>query len=173
MVTDNAPEQGFPIWSAGAMPVVAAATEVDIGNAAGLRGAIASASADHPVSVVDMSRTQSCDSSGLGVLVMAASRAREAGGELRVVQGGPAVRRIFRVTGVDRMFRLFDSLSEALAAGIADPPPAASMTVQPGPVALELPLVPFLAAGQALPRASRSSLDRGAFPRRAGIAGSG
>jgi anti-sigma B factor antagonist len=69
-----------------------------------------------PVVVVDMSGTEFCDSTGLHVLVRALRQSDEAGGELRLVIGGSALRRILTVTGVDGLFRIYDTLGQALAA---------------------------------------------------------
>jgi anti-sigma B factor antagonist len=110
------PEVSFPVEVAGGVPVVAAPEEIDITNAAGLRAALAQAAAPgNRTLVVDMSRTQFCDSAGLHVLVRAHKRAQANGGELRVVIGGAAVLRIFAVTGIDRLIPSFPSLAQALA----------------------------------------------------------
>jgi anti-sigma B factor antagonist len=69
-----------------------------------------------PVVVADLSGVPFIDSSGLGVLIGALRRAREAGGELRVVSGDDAVVKILRITGLDRVLPLFSSLDEAVGA---------------------------------------------------------
>ena len=56
------------------------------------------------------------DSSGLGVLVGALRRVREAGGDLRVVCGRESVVKIFRITGLDKVFPMFTSLDDARGA---------------------------------------------------------
>jgi anti-sigma B factor antagonist len=68
------------------------------------------------VVVADLSGVPFIDSSGLGVLIGALRRAREAGGELRVVSGDDAVVKILRITGLDRVLPLFSSLDEAVGA---------------------------------------------------------
>ena len=110
------PEVSFPVAVTGGVPVVIAPEEIDITNAAGLRAALLqAAAAGNRTLVVDMSRTQFCDSAGLHVLVRAQKRAQADGGELRVVIGGAAVLRIFAVTGIDRLIPSFPSLAQALA----------------------------------------------------------
>jgi len=42
-------------------------------------------------------------------------RAQADGGELRLVVRAPSVLRVFAVTGVDKVFRMFASLPEAVA----------------------------------------------------------
>jgi len=70
--------------------------------------------------VVDMTRTHACDTAGLHVLVRAHRRALAHGGELRLVAPRPDVRRLFAITGLDRVIRQFASLDEALAHTPAD-----------------------------------------------------
>ena len=60
------PEASFPVERAGGVAVVAAPEEIDITNAAGLRAALLQAAArGNGTLVVDMSRTQFCDSAAL------------------------------------------------------------------------------------------------------------
>ena len=116
------PEASFPVGMAGGVAVVAAPEEIDIGNAAVLRAALLQAAAHgHGTVVVDMSRTQFCDSAGLNVLVRAHKRAQADGGELLLVICGAAVLRIFAVTGIDYLIPRFASLDEALAQTAAIP----------------------------------------------------
>jgi anti-sigma B factor antagonist len=110
------PEGGFPVEVVDGVPVVTAPEEIDITNAAGLRAALlAAAGHGHPMYVVDMSRTQFCDSAGLHVLVAADRRARAEGGQVRLVVGGEAVVRIFALSGIDQVIPNFGSMAEALA----------------------------------------------------------
>lgn len=124
------PEVSFPVEMVGGVPVVAAPEEIDIANAAGLRAALLQAAASgHGTLVVDMSRTQFCDSAGLNVLVRAHKRAQAEGREVLLVITAVVVLRIFAVTGIDHLIPNFPSLQEALAqtpAGSGSPPlPAA------------------------------------------------
>ena len=64
--------------------------------------------------VVDLTRTQFCDTSGLHALVGAHKRAR-AGGDMLLVAPGAGVLRIFAITGLDQVFPSYASLEEALA----------------------------------------------------------
>ena len=66
--------------------------------------------------VVDMSRTQFCDTAGIHALVGAHKRAEAGRGEIRLVTTGAAVLRIFAITGLDSVIPHFASLEEALAA---------------------------------------------------------
>ena len=118
------PDVGFPVEVIGGVPVVAAPEDIDITNAAGLRTALLqAASLGSGTFVVDMSRTQFCDTAGLHALVAAHKQARAAGGQLLLVTHGAAVDRILSITGLDRVIPTFPSLEEALAQTPTDPAP--------------------------------------------------
>ena len=122
----------FPVEVVSGVPVVTAPEEIDITNAAGLRAALLEAAAHGSRTlVVDMARTQFCDSAGLHVLVRAHKQARADGGELLLVICAAAVLRIFAVTGIDYLIPNFPDLDQALA-----PAPAApGFTSPPGTLA--------------------------------------
>ena len=103
-----------------AVPVVTAPEEIDITTAYRLRADLAAAAREHATVIVDMTRTQTCDTAGLHVLVRAHRRALAQGGELWLVISGPEVRRLFAITGLDRVIRHFASLDEALVQTRAD-----------------------------------------------------
>jgi anti-sigma B factor antagonist len=58
--------------------------------------------------VIDMSRVEFCDSTGMNVLLSCLRRARERGGELEIAAPKPAVRKILQVTGLDSVFTLVE-----------------------------------------------------------------
>jgi anti-sigma B factor antagonist len=110
------PDVRFPVAVSEGVPVVAAPEEIDVTNAEGLRAALCEAAArGHLRFVVDMTRTQFCDSAGLHALVAAHKQARDRGGEVLLVRPGAHVLRIFALTGLDRVIPSFTSLDEALA----------------------------------------------------------
>jgi anti-sigma B factor antagonist len=110
------PDDGFLVEVVGGAPVVVAPEEIDITNAEALESALltAAASAPGPL-VVDMTRTQFCDSSGPHALAAAHRRAEAEGREVLLVVPSALVQRIFALTGVDRMIPSFTSLADALA----------------------------------------------------------
>lgn len=63
--------------------------------------------------VVDLENLGFIDSSGLGVLVSALRRVKERGGTLRLVCTKESILKIFRITGLDKVFPLFTSAEEA------------------------------------------------------------
>src|SRR6201987_1207996 len=110
------PEDRFPVEVMGGVPVVATPEEIDITNAEELRSALLTAAANgNRTLVVDMTRTQFCDSSGLHTLIAAHKRAGAAGREVLLVIPGAAVLRVFALTAMDRGIPNFTSLAEALA----------------------------------------------------------
>jgi anti-sigma B factor antagonist len=110
-------DPGFPVSVRDGLAVVTTPEEIDISNANSFREALTSATASgRPVIVVDMSGTEFCDSTGLNVLIRALGQAADVGGELRLVIGGTALRRILTVTGVAGMFRVYETLGQALDA---------------------------------------------------------
>jgi anti-sigma B factor antagonist len=125
------PDPSFPVELVDGVPVVSAPEEIDITNAGGLRAVLLqAASHGNGTLVVDMSRTQFCDSAALNVLVRAHKQAQAEGRQVLLVIAAVTVLRIFAVTGIDHLIPNFPSLEEALAqtpAGSGPPPsPAAA-----------------------------------------------
>ena len=110
------PDDRFPIEVVEGVPVLAAPEEIDITNAEALRTALLKAATNgHRTLVVDMTRTQFCDASGLHALAAAQKRTQAEGRELLLVIPGTAVLRVFALIGMDRVIPNFTSLAEALA----------------------------------------------------------
>jgi anti-sigma B factor antagonist len=65
--------------------------------------------------VLDLAGTTFIDSTGLGVLIRGVERLRVNDGSLAVVSLDPNLTKIFEVTGLDRVFAIYDSREEALA----------------------------------------------------------
>lgn len=63
--------------------------------------------------VIDLEQVGFIDSSGLGVLVSALRRARERDGSVRVVCTRENILKIFRITGLDKVFPIFADKAEA------------------------------------------------------------
>ena len=110
------PDYTFAVEVIQGVPVVAAPEEIDITNAEQLRSAVLAAAANGDGTlVVDLTRTQFCDSSGLHTLIAAHKRAGAEDREVVLVIPRTAVLRVFALTGLDRMIPNFASLAEALA----------------------------------------------------------
>src|SRR5213080_2775492 len=65
--------------------------------------------------VVDMSAVDFLDSTGLGVLVGGLKRVKSNDGELRLVVSQDRIMKIFDITGLAKVFPIFDTTDEALA----------------------------------------------------------
>ncbi|MET8173342.1 STAS domain-containing protein [Streptomyces clavifer] len=64
--------------------------------------------------VVDCSRLEFCDSTGLNVLLGARLKAEAAGGAVHLAGMLPVVARVFEITGADAVFTVHASLEDAL-----------------------------------------------------------
>lgn len=123
-LSEGAPALGFSVGSVGGLAVVTPPAEIDLANAWRLREALESAGPEDATVVVDMTANRFCDSSGISVLIRAHKRAQAGGGEILLVMGGATMQRVFKVTDLDRVFRIFDNLGEATAAGAPGSGPA-------------------------------------------------
>ncbi len=96
--------------------LLAVSGELDLFAVPELKGMIADAlEGDTLDLIVDLTRTDFIDSSGLAALILAMKRARSRGGHLVVVDGGGAVAATFRVAGVDQIITIVASREAALA----------------------------------------------------------
>ncbi len=65
--------------------------------------------------VVDLSATESMDSSGLGALISGLKTARQAGGDLRIAAAGPQVEAVLDLTNLRRVLRPRPDVASAFA----------------------------------------------------------
>jgi anti-sigma B factor antagonist len=101
----------------GDVTVVNVAGEVDVYTAAQLRAALdEEVAAGHVELVVDLDEVTFLDSTGLGVLVGRLKLVRNHSGWLRLVCSNERILRVFRITGLDKVFGIHASVDEALAA---------------------------------------------------------
>ncbi|MEV6122004.1 STAS domain-containing protein [Streptomyces sp. NPDC052077] len=70
--------------------------------------------------VVDCSRLEFCDSTGLNVLLGARLKAEAAGGGVHLVGMQPVVARVFEITGAEAVFTVHDTLEAALSGESGD-----------------------------------------------------
>ena len=66
--------------------------------------------------VVDLSRVEFLDSTGLGVLVGGLKRVRAHEGSLRLVCTQERILKIFRITGLTKVFPISDTVEQAVTA---------------------------------------------------------
>jgi len=97
--------------------VVAVGGEIDVYTAPKLRDKITELVADGSYHlVVDMSAVEFLDSTGLGVLVGGLKKVRTHDGSLELVCNQDRLLKIFRITGLAKVFVIHESADAALAA---------------------------------------------------------
>jgi anti-sigma B factor antagonist len=95
------------------VPVITVVGEIDVATAPQLRESLHRVIARGQSTVVlDMLAVTFLDSTALGVLVGGLKRCRELGGELHVVVADARIRKIFEITGLDKVFPLATTLTE-------------------------------------------------------------
>lgn len=95
---------------------IAVTGEIDVYTSPQLKQSLVAALDEGCVDVVvDLEGVSFIDSSGLGVLVSGLRRVKERGGSMRIVCTREQVLKIFRITGLDKVFPIFSSLEEAQA----------------------------------------------------------
>jgi anti-sigma B factor antagonist len=94
--------------------VVSTAGEIDLWSADLLREALHDADQPNPeILVVDLREATFLDSTGLGVLAGALRRQRERGNYLALVVSQGSISKVLAITGMDRVFPIFDSPEDA------------------------------------------------------------
>jgi anti-sigma B factor antagonist len=89
---------------------------LDVATSPSLRAALLErAEHDHHEIIVDLSRLEFLDSTGLGALIGARKRAAEHGGSLRLVAHEGQILRLLRITGLLDVFAVYPSVEAALA----------------------------------------------------------
>jgi anti-sigma B factor antagonist len=96
--------------------IVSAGGEIDMHSSAGLEKALTAAFQSSSVIIVDLTHVTFVDSSALGMLIGARSRAEQSGGSISLVRPPLIVRKLLIGTQLQQTFAAFDSLDDALAA---------------------------------------------------------
>ena len=103
--------------SEGDRTVVEVGGEIDVYTAPRLREQLVDLVADGKYHlIVDMERVDFLDSTGLGVLVGGLKRVRAHDGSLRLVCTQERILKIFRITGLTKVFPIHSSIDEAVNA---------------------------------------------------------
>ena len=66
--------------------------------------------------IINLEKVRYIDSTGLGVLIGGLKRVREHGGSVNLVCSNPQIRRIFDITGLVKIFGIFDDEEAAMKA---------------------------------------------------------
>ena len=100
----------------GGRTIIEVGGEIDVYTAPKLRDQIIELVGDGNYHlVVDMEKVDFLDSTGLGVLVGGLKRVRAHDGSLRLVCTQERILKIFRITGLTKVFAIHGSQAEALA----------------------------------------------------------
>ncbi len=91
---------------------------LDIATSPTVRASLleASASGDHRI-IVDLANVDFLDSTGLGALIGAQRRAKEFDGEVRLVVKEGQIVRLLRITGLLKVFAVYNTLEDAVNDG--------------------------------------------------------
>lgn len=65
--------------------------------------------------IVDLTSVEYLDSTALGVLIGGLKRLRERSGTLDLICPNPRIKRIFEITGLDKIFDIFATEADAMA----------------------------------------------------------
>ncbi|MGH9021697.1 MAG: STAS domain-containing protein [Acidimicrobiia bacterium] len=96
--------------------VLAVIGEVDLSNGPRLREAIIDlVNRGERRIVVDLTGVEFLDSTGLGILVGGLKRVRSHDGNFALVCSRARILKVFEITGLDRVFAIFDSVEAATA----------------------------------------------------------
>ena len=88
---------------------------LDLATAPSVRAALIGAASEgnHEI-IVDLTKLEFLDSTGLGALIGAHRRALENGGKVRLVVGEGQIYRLLNITGLIRVFPVYHTLDDAL-----------------------------------------------------------
>ncbi|HET6753620.1 MAG TPA: STAS domain-containing protein [Jiangellaceae bacterium] len=101
----------------GGRTIVEAVGEIDVYTAPKLREQLTElVDAGRRDIIVDMRKVEFLDSTGLGVLVGGLKRVSQHGGSLRLVCTQERILKIFRITGLTKVFAIYGDVATAVAA---------------------------------------------------------
>jgi anti-sigma B factor antagonist len=99
------------------LTVIAVGGEIDVYTAPKLRERLIGLVEDGSYQlIVDMEDVEFLDSTGLGVLVGGLKRVRAQDGWIDLVCTQSRILRIFRITGLNKVFAIYDTVTDAVAA---------------------------------------------------------
>lgn len=106
----------------GDFTVIRLVGDVDVSAAGRLRDALSRLITEPAEKVlVDLTEVPFIDSTGLGVLVARLKQQRLEGGDVALVIPSERLLRNFRITGLDRVFRIYPTIAEAVADDTTNP----------------------------------------------------
>jgi len=93
--------------------VVSVHGDLDMATAPALRQCVSTLHMVRPLLIIDLCGVGFLDSTGLGVIIGVLKRLRTADGELRIVADGVRVRRVFEITDLTKVFKLYKTPEDA------------------------------------------------------------
>lgn len=106
---------GLAVDRVGDVAVLDVDGEVDVASAPALREALIQLVSEEQYEIiVDLQDVGFLDSTGLGVLVGGLKRVRVHGGRFSLVCNQDRILKIFRITGLTKVFEIYDSVDAAL-----------------------------------------------------------
>lgn len=98
----------------GAVPVIDLSGEVDAYTSARFRETMVDLIETGAASlIVSMMKVEYIDSSGLGALVGGLKRSTERGGRIVIVCDNPQIRKVFEITGLEKVFPIYEVEADA------------------------------------------------------------
>lgn len=99
----------------GSVPIIDLSGEVDAYTSARFREAMVDLIETGAANlIVSMMKVEYIDSSGLGALVGGLKRSTERGGRILIVCDNPQIRKVFEITGLEKVFPLYDVEADAV-----------------------------------------------------------
>ncbi len=99
------------------IPVIELSGEVDAYTSARFREIMLDIiDSDGANLVINMTDVEYIDSSGLGALVGGLKRVSERDGKIVIVCDKPQVKKVFEITGLEKVFPIYDSVEDAVSA---------------------------------------------------------
>ena len=98
------------------VPLIELEGEVDVYTAPHLKQQMITLLEEgHVEMVVDLTKVEYLDSTALGVLIGGLKRVRERDGNLQLICPSPRIRRVFEITGLDKIFDIYNTEEETVA----------------------------------------------------------
>ncbi|MCE5314349.1 MAG: STAS domain-containing protein [Armatimonadota bacterium] len=96
------------------LPIIELEGEVDVYTAPQLKQQIINILESNAKElVVDLTKVDYLDSTALGVLIGGLKRMREVDGNMVLICPNPRIRRVFEITGLDKIFDIYNSEEDA------------------------------------------------------------
>ncbi|NLN77067.1 MAG: STAS domain-containing protein [Armatimonadetes bacterium] len=100
----------------GAIPIIDLSGEVDAYTSARFREAMIELIEGGSASlIISLLKVDYIDSSGLGALVGGLKRSTENGGRIVLLCNNPQIRKVFEITGLEKVFPIYEDEADALS----------------------------------------------------------